>query len=494
MLRHVFIVAMLVHGEAAKPPTKPTFGDMFLGGAVLQRQTHVAVWGTSSSKEIELSLDGAAPLKVPVNSSWMWYTHLPPQKAGWNRTLQVKDSNGEATVSVMFGETILCVGQSNMAMHVGPSWRDFDADNATAESKASADYTGKISLHSRLSQYLPARGVNMYSTTWYAVNPESIKMFSAVCWLTGRNLFDSLGGNVPVGLAENSMGAHSIETWLNFESTKACGVTTPCTEKQPIGKIWSKTVTPMQPFTFGSMIFDQGEQNTHCMPDDREAVYPCLQAELVKSYRAQFNSSFPFIAVQLPGYKKGIFNMRLQQEKGAALVENAAVVPTYDDSCAMGKTDGCPHGSVHNEHKQIVGERLALLLQKMKLGAEIVAEGPRVSSITAKGANNMFQVRVQFDMEDLVLKGTRNCTSCCGGDTSDFDFSLDGQTWYNSSAPAVVQSNFVAMSVRMPNAPKMARYTGNQVFPQCAVYNQRGLPAFPFLEKVSVESDETFLV
>jgi hypothetical protein len=54
----------------------------------------------------------------------------------------------------------------------------------------------------------------MNSTRWYSVDPISIKNFSAVCWLTGRDAFDHLGGEVPVGLAMNAVGAHSIDSWL----------------------------------------------------------------------------------------------------------------------------------------------------------------------------------------------------------------------------------------------------------------------------------------
>merc|ERR1712118_603408 len=50
---------------------------------------------------------------------------------------------------------------------------------------------------------------------------------------------------------------------------------------------------------------------------------------------------------------------------------------------AMGKTDGCPHGNVHNVHKQPIGARLAMQIRRMRLGEDIVSQGPRVSSVTA---------------------------------------------------------------------------------------------------------------
>ena len=121
-----------------------------------------------------------------------------------------------------------------------------------------------------------------------------------------------------------------------------------CSDHMPLSKIWAATVVPMQPYTFASMIFDQAEADINCK---RQPVYPCLQRQLIGSYRAQFNvSSMNFVAVQLPGYQLGddVFYMRLAQAAGVAGVPNAAVVATYDDSCAANRTAGCPHGNVHN--------------------------------------------------------------------------------------------------------------------------------------------------
>lgn len=101
----------------------------------------------------------------------------------------------------------------------------------------------------------------------------------------------------------------------------------------------------------GSVV-SQAEADINC---NRQAIYPCLQKQLISSYRRQFNSTrMNFVAVQLPGYQVGdnVFYMRLAQEAGVTSVENAAIIATYDDSCAAGKTNGCPHGNVHNVHKQ----------------------------------------------------------------------------------------------------------------------------------------------
>ena len=60
------------------------------------------------------------------------------------------------------------------------------------------------------------------------------------------------------------------------------------------------------------------------------------------------------------------------------------MIATYDDSCAANKTTGCPHGNVHNVHKQAVGIRMAAQLQAMRhtqlLGASSSSAAPVIVS------------------------------------------------------------------------------------------------------------------
>merc|ERR1712048_1186309 len=385
---------------------------------------------------------------------------------------------------------ILCAGQSNMGMQVGPSERAFDSDNATAESAAAGRYTGKIWLHARTSRHPNA-------TMWYDVTPESITTFSAVCWYTGRDLWFHMGEKIPVGLIMNAAGAHPIEHWLGPDQISACLPESQplCGATMPNSLGWGKSIVPMQPFTIGTMVWDQGEQNLNCKEVD---AYPCLTQQLVQSYREQFNSSFPFISVQLPGYSIGAqepyeassqFPMRLAQDAGSLSLDDADIVPTYDYSCAMGKTDGCPHGNVHNVHKQPIGARLAMQIRRMKLGEDIVSQGPRVSSVTAtQKSDTVYDIRIAFaGASSLHMGPTRNCTTCCTDSVSEFDVSSDGITWFNGSH-AKLEGDSVHVQVDMLSnapAPGIVRYAANRVYPQCAMFGTEGIPAMPFKVKVN---------
>lgn len=457
---------------------------MFQGGAVLQRGVPAAVWGTSTASKVSVQLSRpdlsklALSQDVPVNASGIWLLYMPPQPAGYGYKLTVSDSKDKVSVSVSFGEVILCAGQSNMGMQVGPSERAFDADNATAEAAAAERYTGNIFLHARTSRFVNA-------TMWYDVTPISLPTFSAVCWYAGRDLWFHMGEKIPVGLIMNAVGAHPIEHWLGPDQIKACVPDRPlCRASAPNSKGWAKSIVPMQPFTIGTMLWDQGEQNFNCKETD---AYACLTKQLVESYRAQFNSSFPFISVQLPAYTQPVFPMRLAQDEGSQALRDASIVPTYDDSCAMGKTNGCPHSNVHNVHKQPVGARLALQMRRMTLGEDIISQGPRVSLITiGQQKATKYNLKIEFAGSSALHMGpTRNCSVCCGpSEIGDFDASADGSTWFNGTSPVIhgLSANIV---VTMPSTPSIVRYTANRLYPQCAVYGKEGIPALPFQTKIA---------
>eukprot|EP00937_MAST-01D_sp_MAST-1D-sp2_P007763 g7763.t1 len=508
---------------APRPTPSPAgalaFDKMFLGGAVLQRDEYTPVWGAAGPGDaVTLArADGAAASAV-ANSSGIWTVLLPPHAAQYNVSMTVSTTaaaagsasmgaagsgaTATATAVVSYGEVVLCVGQSNMGMQVGPSERGFDADNATAEAAAAFRYSGRIQL-------FESGGARSKNPAWFTVDPVSIRNFSAVCWLTGRDLFGSMGERVPVGLVLSAIGAHPIESWLGPAELAACGVSAdaPCEAQMPLSKIWLNAIVPVAPFKIGFMIYDQAEADVDCRSlsdrQDRIAKYACLERALVTSYREMFNSSLGFAAVQLPGYsdvqREGIFTMRLQQRAGAQAADApgtpAVAVPTYDLSCAMGKTDGCPHGNVHNVHKQPVGARLAAQIAHLHLGAPGTVLGPEMAGVSTRNVAGGFNVTVNFagGSEPFALRPTRNCSVCCGddagADVGDFDASMDGNgtAWVNGTKPALVNGTAVRFFVAAPpgSSPQWVRYTANRAFPQCALYNQEGFPAFPFRARVA---------
>ena len=50
---------------------------------------------------------------------------------------------------------------------------------------------------------------------------RSLDDFSAVCWLYGKYLHETLG--YPIGLVESCHGSTSVETWSSPDALQMCG-------------------------------------------------------------------------------------------------------------------------------------------------------------------------------------------------------------------------------------------------------------------------------
>jgi sialate O-acetylesterase len=82
---------------------------------------------------------------------------------------------------------------------------------------------------------------------WTAASSSSVSdgskfnYFSAVCWFFGKNVFDGLGGKVPIGLVSNNWPGTKVEQWTPPETTAHCG-------HASTGELYNAMVNP---FTVG---------------------------------------------------------------------------------------------------------------------------------------------------------------------------------------------------------------------------------------------------
>ena len=191
--------------------------------------------------------------------------------------------------------------------------------------------------------------------------------------------------------------------------------------------------------------------------------------------------------------------MRLAQDEGVQEdAIGADITPTYDRSCPFGvKTPECPFGSVHNVKKREIGDRAARQLLHLlgQTAANEVVDGPRATGASSAwfSGNNVSTIVVSFaGGGPLYTNGTQYCITCCDGDVGDFDVSDDnGLSWINGTVPIVVGTMSVRFNASTARTVTHVRYTANTGFPQCAVYNAEGLPAYPFAMTVNAQVDES---
>ena len=284
------------------------FASHFHGGAVLQRGAPVAIWGNTTGAAgsrvvvtlVPESGGGSAPAagaEAIVNTDGTWRTHLPPQPAAWRRELVASTGTATATarLDVRIGEVVICSGQSNMQMPVN-HWQPggFSASNGTEEAAAAGRYAGKISLMSLQTPFpRPTRppwngsacgmpNAPNYPADcvpypqWQTVSPGpngTLHGFSALCWYTGKNLFEEqLKAQVPVGLIAASVGGSAIELWLPpgrvnaSAASGACGVDSPpCDTMHNLtdSMFFNAHVAPLRPYTIGAMVYVRPLPSAH---------------------------------------------------------------------------------------------------------------------------------------------------------------------------------------------------------------------------------------
>ena len=132
----------------------------------------------------------------------------------------------------------------------------------------------------------------------------------------------------------------------------------------------------------------------------------------------------------------------------------------------------------------------------------ILRTGPRATHVSAPGpaawSSSSKTVTVSFSggSAPFSLHGTRNCTTCCdstknGGHTVDFDASSDGVHFVNGTSVRLADGATITFKVGgLAAPPSVVRHTAASIWPQCALYNQEGLPLFPFEMRVSLIDEQ----
>jgi len=188
-----------------------TLPSVFSDGMVLQQRSETCIWGTA--------LPGR---KVTVTTSWngQEYNAVAAEDGSWKVKVStpaaggpysVKVSSGKSLVlnDVLIGEVWLCSGQSNMEFRFADKPYGWEAVFADADRRNDIRL-----LHiDNKTAYEPQKEVVVRYGGWEKCSSRTLPDFSAVAYLFGRNLADSLG--VPVGLIESAWGATYAENWTS---------------------------------------------------------------------------------------------------------------------------------------------------------------------------------------------------------------------------------------------------------------------------------------
>ncbi|XP_022415925.1 sialate O-acetylesterase isoform X4 [Delphinapterus leucas] len=286
---------------------------------VLQKEPAGAViWGYGVSgatvtvtlcQDQETIMKKVTSVKAHSNS---WMVVLDPVKPGGPYEVMAQQILGRKNFTlrihdVLFGDVWLCSGQSNMQMTVSQIF------NATSELSNTAAYQSVRILSVSLTQAqqeledLAKVDLQWSKPTLENLGHGNFTYMSALCWLFGRYLHDTL--RYPVGLISSSWAGTPIEAWSSERSLKACGVPRQGfmpsdleTGPSEYSVLWNAMIHPFHNMTLKGVIWYQGESNVNFNRD----LYNCTFPALIEDWRQTFHDGsqgqterfFPFGFVQ----------------------------------------------------------------------------------------------------------------------------------------------------------------------------------------------------
>jgi sialate O-acetylesterase len=217
----------------------PRFANYIQDHMVLQRAPQKAiVWGFGdASKLTTLRMNDkiyttiSRPESANEKGESIWSVTLDPVTAEGPFDIHVSQALPNGTLvtitihDILFGDVWLCSGQSNMQFTVNMMF------NATEEI-ANAGNFPKIRLFttSLIPSAIPIEELLGIALNWSVASPKTVggpswDYMSAVCWLYGRMIHQSLGGR-PIGLIATSWGGTPVEFWMPPKALQDCNDTT----------------------------------------------------------------------------------------------------------------------------------------------------------------------------------------------------------------------------------------------------------------------------
>ncbi|CAL8351320.1 unnamed protein product [Lota lota] len=400
---------------------KLRFASYYGHHMVLQKSPERAVvWGYGpEGEQVIVSLLGPFPQTTPpvTVTQGKWNVTLDPVEAGGPYSVMATMNHCTVQLTdVLFGDVWLCGGQSNMCFQTKMVF------NATDELQLTAQYprvrvfmTGKHQSEQEMDDLAEVQ------QKWSVPTTESVKEFSAVCWMFGRLMYANL--NHPVGLVLSCWGATVVETWSSTRALHQCGLDHDMlgTENRN-SRLWNAMIHPFLKMTIKGAIWYQGEANTYVNTE----TYNCSFPAMIDDWRSSFHEGsggqtaldFPFGFVQLatgtipnPGYRmnnEAIIRWHQTADTGSA--PNPRMDKTFMAVAMDLPDDMSPYSSIHPRDKYTVAYRLSLGARSVAYGEKDVHFlGPYPQEITSINHSLI----ITYDQVVTVAASEEGFEICC---------------------------------------------------------------------------------
>nr|WP_294875999.1 sialate O-acetylesterase [uncultured Pedobacter sp.] len=309
---------------------------------------------------------------------------------------------------------------------------------------------------------------SLYSERRYNVPADFLKV--------GKNLFvvrivnnNGKGGFVPdkpYFLFSGSDTVTLVGTWQYkvgevFVPRSGIGSNGIAVQNAPTA-LYNGMIAPVTNYTIKGFLWYQGESNI-----TRAKEYAQLQPVQINDWRRIWNiGDLPFLFVQMPNYGDYTY---LPTESSWALFRESQFKALSLPNTGMAVTiDIGEWNDIHPWNKKDVGDRLALVAQKVAYGENLVYSGPLYQSASVDG-------------NKIVISFTNVGSGLITNDGEELkEFAIAGADKVFVQAKAKIEGDKVMVwNDELPN-PMYVRYAWADSPPYPNLHNKEGLPASPF--------------
>ena len=408
--------------------------------------------------------------------------------------MTIRSESDSITFSnIVIGEVWVCSGQSNMQWSVS---QVYDSDLESM----SANYPN-IRIIS-VPQVGTQENQDDFDGQWDICTPDTVGQFSAVGYLFGRQLHQTLG--VPIGLVDNAWGGSSAEAWVarsvleaddRFEAVitewkkteatfdfdksmaiwkekasaaKEAGKPAPRAPRNVLagqhrpGNLWAGVLNPIIGYGIRGTIWYQGESNA-----GRAYQYDDLFGLMISEWREAWGQGdFPFYWVQLADFRDEVAapgdsdwaELREAQSNTLALPNTGQAV-IYD--VGEGR-------DIHPRDKQTVAKRLARIALARDYEVNIPYLSPSFKEMTIEGNKAILTFQdVGTTLYTFDVQEARG-----------FVVAGEDKAWHPATGTLVGKDQIIVSSDAVAN-PVAVRYAW-ATNPVANLMSREGLPVVPF--------------
>ena len=270
--------------------------QIFRDGLVFQANKPIRVFGAGEGT-FEVEFLGNTVQAESKDGKWL--AEFAPAAYGVDYTLTVRHGDESLTLSdVCVGEVFLCAGQSNMQFGL------------SEEKTPLSTYSDDPYLRTFVSQRVEPNGDFSPEDGWVAAEQSTLGRWTALGYLIGAHARRS--GIPAVGIVNCSQGASYIQTWIDDARYVGSPLELPLEvmhldARYPAyqhfnrpGLLYHHMLEPLFPFSFGRVIWYQGESNTSAAEAE---IYVDLLDMMITNWRDSFATpDLPFTLIQIADY------------------------------------------------------------------------------------------------------------------------------------------------------------------------------------------------